>query len=80
MLTEALLTDRYQFTANYFIVIIVVFLFALLSYLQITVFLNKINYDQLCNPIFIFIPFYLCLLIALRVGAFDKFQPSWAHN
>ena len=57
-----------------------VFLFGLLSFLQIGVFFNKINYDQLINPILIFGPFYGVLLIALRVGIFDKFQPSWIHD
>lgn len=35
---------------------------------------------MLKNPIFIFVPFYAALLIALRVGAYNQFDPSWALN
>lgn len=58
----------------------VIFGFGILSFLQITVLFSKINYDQLCNPIFILCPFYLGFLIALRIGAFDKFQPRYKNK
>lgn len=57
-----------------------VFLFGLLSFLQVTVLFNKISYDQLCNPIIIFAPVYLVLFFALRIGVYKNFDPSWINN
>ena len=35
---------------------------------------------MLKNPIFVFVPFYVALMVALRVGAYNQFDPSWAYN
>jgi hypothetical protein len=52
-----------------------IFGFGILSFTQIYQLYEKINYDQLCNPIFIFTPLYLVLFFATRIGIFSPFSP-----
>lgn len=68
-----------QFTLKYLIVLCVVFFFGVLSFIQIVVY-SRIRYNMLKNPIFIFTPFYLALFIALRIGAYNQFDPSYVLN
>lgn len=41
---------------------------------------RKIKYNLLKNPIFVFTPCYVALFIALRLGAYAEFDPSFIYN
>lgn len=56
-----------------------VFFFGILSFTQVVVY-SRIQYNMLKNPIFVFSPFYLALFIALRIGAYNQFDPSYVLN
>jgi hypothetical protein len=53
----------------------IIFGIAILSFTQIYKLYEKINYDQLCNPIFIFGPLYIGVFFTTRLGIFSAFNP-----
>jgi hypothetical protein len=55
-----------------------IFGIGILSFMQIYKLYEKINYDQLCNPIFIFTPLYIGLFFATRLGIFFPFNPRYS--
>ena len=52
---------------------------AVLSFAQIYNY-EKIRYNLLKNPIFVFTPCYFVLFIMLRLGAYTPFVPSFMSN
>jgi hypothetical protein len=56
----------------------VVFVLGILSWLQVIKYYEKINYNSLVNPIFIFTPCYLILFIMMRIGAYSSFTPRYS--
>lgn len=41
---------------------------------------NRFKYNLLKNPIFVYTVFYLALFIALRIGVYTEFNPSYINN
>lgn len=56
-----------------------VFGFGVLAFVHVMLY-SRIKYNLLKNPIFIYTPFYLALFIALRIGAYSDFNPSFISN
>lgn len=69
----------FQFSLQYLIIVAIAWLFGLLSFIHILRY-EKFKYGMLCNPIFIFTPFYLALFIIMRIGALESFEPSFLRN
>jgi hypothetical protein len=55
----------------------VVFTMGILSFLQTNKFYERIPYNSLLNPIFIYTPIYFILFIIMRIGAYNKFTPRY---
>lgn len=47
----------------------------IMSFIQIHAIYEKIPYNSLCNPIFIYTPIYIALFVMTRIGAYDPFVP-----
>lgn len=73
------MNDRVKFATNYLIILMVCFLFNILSYAQLKNY-GRIRYSMIINPIFIFTVPYLVLFIMMRVGALNSFVPSFVSN
>lgn len=71
--------DRWKFTTDYLIIICVCFFMGVLSFAQIVNY-EKIKYNLLLNPIFVYTAPYLILFIMMRIGGFAPFVPSFASN
>ena len=59
---------------------IFIWVFFILSFIQMVGVYAKIPYDKLINPIFIFTPFYIALFILTRLGALTEIKPSFVNN
>jgi hypothetical protein len=51
------------------------FFMGILSFIQVYSVYEKITYNSLLNPIFIYTPIYVGLFVMMRVGAFNTFVP-----
>jgi len=68
-----------QFIIEYFIIILVTFAMAILSFLQTNKFYHRIPYNSLLNPIFIYTPVYFILFVMMRIGAYNRFTPRYFY-
>lgn len=78
-LTETLFTDRNLFSLNYLFIICICFFCGVMVFTQV-VHYDRIKYNLIVNPIFIYTAPYLILFIMMRIGGFAPFEPSFANN
>ena len=79
-MTRSLFENRDNFQTQFLPPLMFIYLFMIFSFAQTAIFYEKITYDKLRNPIFVFTVFYIALFILVRLGALSYYDPSFINN